>query len=72
MGYAKKSSKQELVELKNFAVHKNTYIRIVCDASQYGLEASLKQISSEGWRHISFSYRFPNAAEKVFFKKLEI
>ena len=53
-----------IVELKHFDVHKD--IRIVCDASNNGLGALREQLGTEGWRPISFAFRFWNATEKKF------
>ena len=45
-------------------MHKD--IRIVCDASHNGLGAVLEQLSTEGWRPISFASRYLNDAEKRY------
>ena len=47
-------------------------ICIVCGASHKGLWAVVKQLRPEGWRPISFAFRFLNAAElKSATKELE-
>ena len=53
-----------IVELKNFDVHKD--IRLVCNASRNGLGAVLEQLGTEGWRPISFASRFLNATKKKY------
>ena len=51
-----------IVELRHFDINCDT--RIVCDASHNGLGAVLEQLNSDGWRPISFAYRYLNEAEK--------
>ena len=51
-----------IVELRHFDIHRDT--RIVCDASHNGLGAVFEQLTSDGWRPISFASRYLNEAEK--------
>ena len=53
-----------IVELRHFDIHRDT--RIVRDASHNGLRAVLEQLNSDGWRPISFAYRYLNEAEKNY------
>ena len=43
--------------------------RSVCEASHNGLSAVLEQLSSDGWRPISFASRYLNDAEKKYSTK---
>ena len=56
-----------IVELRHFDIHRDT--RIVCEASHNGLSAVLEQLSSDGWRSISFASRYLNDAEKKYSTK---
>ena len=53
-----------IVELRHFDIHRDT--RIACDASHNGLGAVLEQLTSDGWRPISFASRHLNEAEKNY------
>ena len=51
-----------IIELRHFDVQKDS--RIVCHASHNGLGAVLEQLSTVGWRPISFASHYLNDAEK--------
>ena len=60
-----------IVELKNFDVHKDFHI--VCDVSQNEFGAVLEEQSPKGWRPISFASRYLNPSERKYSaNKLEL